>query len=510
MNKGSYGTKNFGYYIFDIFDEMDELSDESKQLIKVIYYKCWLENKVEWYEKENKTYMQRKLLFPGDEEVLAGKRFIDWYTNDWDYVMSSQVFCENQYDKGFLFQLYSILGDASHTRGVGRIPSLAYIFLYVAYILDKDDECSREMSKLLKNIPDFEQYEKNLEQWDIVLEYKRFYEIASKVHTLSQNPYGTNLEWLDVTVISFLNQKDDATRKEILKLLSMIDNPEIQKRIATLGNLRNEIDGLLAECIEQYRKLTLNRRKDRKTHKLLLLDFKKRFCGGTYSHAFLLLDEFKDVIYEKVNPKFSINMPYDVWKMTYEWCVMYDDEKCLNLREMLTNNSYCASFYKRYEMERLWEQENISRLHYEKILPQPPLNEGRIALLSKMEGAMPCAIGAVPELTYVLRQSWSSMVEEFLIRVTDAMVNFKFILMKPRYEVNPTGNDAYCFMENEVVLYCHKRHRVCRMSHKEFFEEMTYWIDNVASRNEYSQEFIEKVVKNLYIYGWYVNNVTMG
>ncbi len=200
-------------------------------------------------------------------------------------------------------------------------------------------------------------------------------------------------------------------------------------------------------------------------------------------------------------------VPYILWRELFG-CFNGSSPFEQDTREWLKRAAYFPAYERRRQKEAIWRRQEIEAAYEKNTFPLPELNQGKRELLEEVLLGTPSEAGEVQMIFHNLSLD-PKTADQFLIHLTNAMVQFRFLLVTQKHEGDPALEDAVCFLKDEVILYRKKEHRTCRMNHLAFFDMLSRMVDLQAQKESwsetkkqtrYSEEFLETVCKNLYLY----------
>lgn len=221
----------------------------------------------------------------------------------------------------------------------------------------------------------------------------------------------------------------------------------------------------------------------------------------------IFFQKFKNWLLPKRNGFFSVPciMPYDVWKLlrkSFEGSSPFEMDSI----SYLTTEFYFPEYEKRYQKELLWEADHIEESYLKEILPIPALSQEKLELLQSIEEAVPAGIKEIAKIWGNL--SFDSSGFEFLTRIARAMTHFNFLLVTQKHEKEAVPGDAFCFLEDEVLLYRKKENLLCRLTHPVFYDLISWKFEAAAfhtlsGKPGYDEDFLNTACRDLYCYRHY-------
>lgn len=484
--------------------------------------------------------------FVPDDRKFLGIPWGSWKTLDWTCIVCHPDFYRVQYTPSFLCELYQFLSEEALNLRDGIRQEL-YFALCMAYGFFSSGEKSAaeptesspaaEIINLLRLHPKHAEYQKDLGLWPDCREAARIVLFCQKVYARfmpSAHPVSISQK---ADICTDTAPKDSLTLSEAAAQLLLDEEIPwkefIYDRLADcpggslcaqfakkredffqLCRLRREFArdfiNLLDNHIEEnyiynasYLPLAIRLGRIKDCY-LTRKDWKKIVCRPT------LLKAFQEWLFPRRNGFSSVpcQMHYDTWKMLrtcFEGSTPFEAKGT----RYLSTEYYFPEYEKRYQRELVWESAHIEEEYFRKIFPLPSLSQGKLDLLHIIEKAAPAGIQEVEKIFGNLTFDSSGL--DFLTRITNAMTHFNFLLVTQKREKEAVPGDAFCFLENEVLLYRKKENLVCRLSHQVFYDLISWKFEAAAfpvclGRTGYNEDFLNTACRNMYYYRCYVEN----
>lgn len=487
-------------------------------------------------------------------EVLSlsdGKKFFKipwrkWKILDWTCIICHPDFYKVQNTPAFLTELYQFLYEETLNLRDGIRQEL-YFALCITYgfFFDEMREIKAnptlaKIETLLRLHPKHREYTKDLELWSQCKEARRIVLFCQKVYAkfLLENNFAldtdqnqdsdTDKTSLSETAAELLLDEEIPWKEFIYDCLTKFfdtvlsgqsakDHKIFDQFINTreefleLSKLRREfardfIDLLDNNITENYiynmdylpLALRLARIKDRYFTKR---NWKKIVCYPIF------FQKFKNWLLPRHNGFFSVPciMHYDAWKLlrkSFEGSSPFEMD-CISY---LTTEFYFPEYEKRYQKELIWEKEHIEESYLKEIRPIPVLNQGKLDFLHSIESALPARIEEIEKIWGNLSFDLAGL--DFLTRIARAMTHFNFLIVTQKYEKEAVPGDAFCFLQDEVLLYRKKENLLCRMTHPIFYDLISWKFEAAAfhalnGKPVYDEDFLNTACRDLYCYRYY-------
>lgn len=518
---------------------------QAHELIQLMYYKCRYEEASPEetdvrsignaeIKDDNDIFARMEI---GRPEALAdGQLFFKtpwsiWKTLDWTALFCHPEFLRNQYDNNFLKELYCFLQQETN-EGLDGISQNLYLSLCTAYGLFCDEQCSQNadletIGNFLRLHPKHQEYLQDLQCWttlkearEIVLLCQRAFSFSKETRTIQEQQAFTE-EFLDAAEEKLL-QEYAPWKNFVFDSLTLLPGTLFSKELPERKKEFEELLKTQEECFEDFANTLLDHRTEGnslyeynyqplacriekfRSEYLTRMDWKKIICSPFF------VSSFKD----RMEPRrggFVLSCPlieYELWK---ELCSWFDGDSPLEKDTLyyLKSSFYFPEYEKWYQQECIWREQHIEESYFNETFPLPELTPGKLELLHTAEQGTLVNVKNIQAVFNNL-PGHNEKAFDFLARVTNAMVHFKFLLITPKYEKDPVPGDAFCFLEDGVILYRKKENRTCRLSHQSFYDLISHQIEMIAlnakySKTGYTGEFIDTVCKNMYYYHCFID-----
>lgn len=488
-----------------------------------------------------------------DYRNFLGTPWKTWKKLDWTCIVCHPDFYRMQYTPAFLDELYRfLLEETLNLRG--GIGQELYFALCISYgFFSSEEDTAREgfaknpllaeIEKLLRLHPKHQEYIKDLALWPdcqqsrrIVLFCQKAYHILAPEKPLTPRtaktapPSGAPADnppafadsqtaaQLSETAAQLLLDEEIPWKEFIYDRLAASSCGSLfsqftQKRdeFRRLCELRAEFTRDFIHLLDNHVDenyiynacyLPLAIRLDRIQNRYLTKkEWKKIICRPDFFQA------FKNWLFPRRNGFSSVPciMHYDAWKML-RICFEGDSPFEKDSIRYLTTEFYFPEYEKRYQRELAWEEAHIEEAYFKESFPVPALSQGKQDLLDTIKDAAPASIAEIEKIFGNLTFDAAGL--DFLTRITNAMTHFNFLLVTQKREKDAVPGDAFCFLENEVLLYRKKENLLCRLTHPVFYDLISWKFEAAAfptinGRAGYDEEFLNTACKNLYCYRCY-------
>ncbi len=466
-----------------------------------------------------------------------------WKTLGWTCIVCHPDFYRAQYTQDFLDELcHFLLEETLNLRnGIGQELYFALCMAYGFFSGQKEaaqGQDSREnlllaeIEKLLRLHPKHKEYIKDLEIWPDCQEAQHIVLFCQEVYaktiragwpasgTDSSNSYPSQLPQ---TAAELLLDDEIPWKEFIYDCLSNFFKPWLSGQFAKkrreflrISQLRQNFSRdfihLLDYNVEEnyiYNAcyLPLAARLDRiKNRYLTKKEWKKIICQPAFLQA------FKNWFFPRHNGFSSVPcmMFYDEWKILrtcFEGSSPFEESST----RYLTTEHYFPEFEKRYKRERIWEDAHIEEAYFKETFPLPALSQGKLDFLETIKDAAPATLVEIEKIWGNL--SYDAAGLDFLTRITNAMVHFNFLLVTGKHEKDAIPGDAFCFLEEEVLLYRKKENLLCHITHPVFYDLISWKFTSAAYPNGkmgYDEAFLNTACRNLYCYRCYAEQKRKG
>ncbi len=230
-------------------------------------------------------------------------------------------------------------------------------------------------------------------------------------------------------------------------------------------------------------------------------EWKKIICRPAFFTA------FKEWLFPHHNGFSSVPclMDYDTWKMLRACFEGSSDFEAECIRYLATQY-YFPEYEKRYQRELIWENAHIEEAYFKETFPLPALSQGKLDLLDTIKNATSANMVETEKIFGNL--TFDSAGLDFLTRITNAMTHFNFLLVTQKREKEAVPGDAFCFLEDEVLLYRKKENLLCRLAHPVFYDLISWKFEAAAyhvitGKPGYDEKFLDTACRNLYCYRHY-------
>lgn len=463
-----------------------------------------------------------------------------WKTLDWTALICHPEFLKKQYDDRFLDELYWFVRQ-EETNGADGISQNLFFSLCTAYgffckeaaepLPENENTRGNAPLEKIENLlflhPRYVEYSQDLQSWaslkearGIALFCRRAYSAAANAETsgaaaerfllsAEEKLLHDGIPWkgfifdsLCLLPGSLFSKELPERKKEYIKRLEtqrscFSDFSSLLLDHCSEGNSLYEYGYRpLAERIAKFKSLYFTRE-----------DWKKIVCSPVFVSSFKSRMEPRRGGFLSQCPLIE----YVLWRELRSW---FDGAAPLEkeMQEYLKTSFYFPEYEKWYRQERVWRERHIEQDCFNEVLPVPPLSPGKLELLRAAEQGTPVNVRGIQAVFNNL-PGHNEKAFDFLTRVTNAMIHFKFLLVTPKYEKEPVPGDAFCFLENGVILYRKKENLTCRLTHQSFYDLISHHIEMIAlnsgySKTGYSEEFIGTVCRNLYCYECYISRLS--
>lgn len=540
---------------------------DCSEIIQLIYYRCRYDEisletesmllRITNAEKGiiDDFEINREIFSLSEEKNFLKIPWKTWKILNWTCIICHPDFYRAQNTLAFLDELYHFLSEETLNLRNG-IQQELYFALCMTYdfFSDKKENPPETPEKLLlikiesllRLHPEHDEYIKDLKLWSNCKEARRIVVFCQEIYTKflsADDPVfatnKTNASDLDKAFDSDEISLSETAAKllldeeilwkefiydQITKFLDIISSDQFPKKqeifyqfvkerekFHKLSKIRqyfsrsflNLLDNHIAEnYIYNACYLPLTLRLDRiKNCYFTKKIWKKIVCRPIF------FQKFKNWLLPKRNGFFSVPciMPYDVWKLlrkSFEGSSPFEMDSI----SYLTTEFYFPEYEKRYQKELLWEADHIEESYLKEILPIPALSQGKLELLQSIEEAVPADIKEIAKIWGNL--SFDSSGFDFLTRIARAMTHFNFLLVTQKHEKEAVPGDAFCFLEDEVLLYRKKENLLCRLTHPVFYDLISWKFEAAAfhtlsGKPGYDEDFLNTACRDLYCYRHY-------
>lgn len=489
-------------------------------------------------------------LLPPDHRDFLGVPWARWKALNQTCIVCHPDFYRAQHTPSFLNELYRFLSEETLNLR-GGIRQELYFALCMAYGFFSSGEESKkphtenptlaEIEKLLRLHPKHVEYQKDLDLWPECLTARRIVRLCHEIYAdwmPSAHPAsGTkksdvfseaakkNADSLSEAAAELLLD-DETPWKEFIydRLTDCPDHSlraqftEKRKYFFKLGRLRRKFADAFINLLDNHIEenyiynagyLPLATRLDRiKDRYLKGTDQKRIVCRPAFLAA------FREWLFPHRNGFSSVPclMHYDTWKMLR---TCFDGSSAIEAEgtRYLTTEYYFPEYEKRYQKELAWENARIEEEYFREAFPVPALSRGKLDLLDTIKNATPAGIADIEKIFGNLTFDPAGL--DFLTRITNAMTRFNFLLVTQKREKEAVPGDAFCFLEDEVLLYRKKENLVCRLTHPVFYDLISWKFEAAAfpafhGKSGYDEDFLNTACRNLYCYRCYVRNLKSG
>lgn len=477
-----------------------------------------------------------------------------WKCLNWTAIISYPSFFGTQYNAEFLKELYLFLQEETRNCCSGISQELffslcmAYDFFYKEssekdilsndftqhHPLDFDIQNHKnkveENSKItslakIKNLllihPKRQEYCQDLKTWqdcqkerEIVLLCRELYQYF----ILKNNPSKTLLDtaeellladhtfWKEFIYDNFsklngiLPHKMQIRKHEFLQLKEQKEN----FRCDFFSILDGRIAGNYID--DNYYKPLIGRIKTFKKRYLKHENWKKLVCNESFFQA------LKEFMLPNRNGYIStvFMLPYEVWKTLRIW---FSEDTLFEKKvsKYLSEEFFFPEYEKRYQRECLWDAQNAKTAYFKEIFPIAELSQGKMELLKTIWNGTSCRHQKIQKIWGNLT-GYNEEGADFLIRLTNALTHFKFLVVTPKHEKDAVPGDAFCFLKDKVILYRKKENLTCYLSHQFFYDILARKLEGWAystlhQKTNYSDKFLDTVCKNMYYYRCYIDTL---
>lgn len=531
----------------DILNQLthgDSAICSSHELIQLMYYKCRYEEaapeEAEVQSIGNTDIKDDTDIFAhmaasrpealSNEHLFFETPWSIWKTLDWTALICHPEFLKNQYDDSFLEELYCFL-QKERTEGLDGISQNVYLSLCIAYgffIAEKYSQNTllEKIENFLRLHPKHSEYLQDLQCWtslkearDIALLCRRAFSFSAGMGALQEQQTFAE-EFLDAAEEKLL-QESAPWKDFIFCSLTLLPGALFSEKLPERKEEFEELLDAQEECFEYFAETLL----DHRTEGNSLYEYNYQPLAGRikeFRSKFLTRKNWKKIICspifvssfkEWMEPHrggFVLHahlLEYELWK---ELCSWFDGSSSLekDTLEYLKTSFYFPEYEKRYQQERIWKEQHIEETYFREVFPVPELSPGKLELLHTAEQGTLVNAKSIQAVFNNL-PSHNEKAFDFLTRITNAMVHFKFLLITPKYEKDSVPGDAFCFLKDEVILYRKKENLTCRLTHQTFYDLISHHFEMIAYNKQYGQtsyteEFINTACKNLYYYYCYI------
>mgnify|MGYP001041373334 CR=1 FL=1 len=472
-----------------------------------------------------------------------------WKILDWNCIICHPDFYRVQNTLSFLTELYHFLSEETLNLRDGIRQEL-YFALCIAYnfFSDKKENPQKtpeqllliKVESLLYHHPKHSEYIQDLKLWSSCKEARRIVAFCQKIYskflfaddsvldTSQNNTSDPDKISLSETAAKLLLDEEIPWKEFIYDLLTKFLDATLfgqfskdreifhqfvkgRKEFHKLSKLRrnfardfiNLLDNNIAEnYIYNACYLPLSLRLDRiKNRYFTKKDWKKIICRPIF------FQDFKNWLLPRHNGFFSVPciMHYDAWKLLRE---NFEGSSAFEMDSIsyLTTEFYFPEYEKRYQKELLWEADHIGESYLKEIFPIPALSEGKLELLHNIESAAPVGIEEVEKIWGNL--FFDSSGFDFLTRIARTMTHFNFLLVTQKHEKEAVPGDAFCFLQDEVLLYRKKENFLCRLTHPIFYDLISWKFEAAVfpvlnGKPGYNENFLNTACRDLYCYRHY-------
>ena len=176
------------------------------------------------------------------------------------------------------------------------------------------------------------------------------------------------------------------------------------------------------------------------------------------------------------------------------------------------NDLYFTEYEKRFQRELVWKEQQIEKAYFRELFPLPEQSTEKLEVLRRAEQGKPIGPKKASEALSGL-YAYDETALRRLTQVTNAMVHFNFLLGASKDRGEAAWGDAVCFLEDEVLICRREENGTCRLTHAAFFDLISHIVDSKADchlthkKSFYTDEFIETVCKNMYLYECYISGM---
>ena len=479
-------------------------------------------------------------------------RWSTWKCLNWTAVISHPSFFHTQYNAEFLKELYLFLQEETRNCRDGISQELffslcmAYDFFYenpkkdilsndfaqpqpdfdIQNPKNKIEEDSKTASltkikDLLLIHPKRQEYCQDLKNWqdcqeerDIVLLCRELYQYFILKNNPPQNLPDTAEEllladhtfWKEFIYDNFSELKGILPHKMQIRKHKFLQLKEQKENFC--HDFFRMLDGRIAgNYIDDiYYQPLISRIRTFKKRYLKQENWEKLICNESFFQA------LKEFMQPNRNGFIStaFMLPYEVWKTLRIW-FSGDTSFEKKVSEYLVREFFFPEYEKRYQRECLWDAQNAKNTYFKEIFPIPELNQGKLELLKTVQNGISCRYQKIQKI-------WGNMAGyneeglEFLIRLTNALTHFKFLIITPKHEKDPVPGDVFCFLKNKVILYRKKENLTCYLSHQLFYDILAKNLEGwaystLSGKPGYSDKLLDTVCKNMYYYRYYIDTL---
>lgn len=467
---------------------------------------------------------------PPDGRKFMGIPWKKWKTLNWTCIVCHPAFYRVQDTPAFLDELCRFLSEEMLNLRDGIRQEL-YFALCMAYgfflpgnekgLGLPDDSPLAEIEKLLGQHPRHSEYEKDLALWPDCQQARHIVRFCHETYeslmpltdadTCLNHPLpeaaaqlllDDAIPWMEF----IYDHLADVTRGRLLAQFNK-KREDFQELHRLREEFTSDFINLLNNNITEnyiyndgYVPLVIRLGRIRERY-LTNPEWKKIICRPSF------FDAFQNWLFPRHNGFSSVPclMHYDTWKML-RTCFAGSSDFEASATRYLTTKYYFPEYEKRYQKELVWESAHIEEAYFKEAFPVPALSQGKLDLLNTIKNAVPVKISEIEKIWGNL--TYDSGGLDFLARVTNALTHFNFLLVTQKREKEAIPGDAFCFLEDEVLLYRKKENLFCRLTHPVFYDLISWKFEAAAypvinGKPGYDEDFLNTACRNLYCYRCY-------
>lgn len=485
----------------------------------------------------------------GKPECFLNILWDEWKGRRWLSVICHPAFLQRQYSPEVLAGLCSFLRKESRVRpeGIGQDLYFALCTAY-GFFTDTDGTAAdrqgkpalpgakrgyARMKELLAAHPSHREYAQDLQCWSDLKEERRFFSFCQEACGLWQGTGDPEQQaafaegfpdmaeqWL------LMSSLPDSDMEFVFRNLCSLPQPLFSRQLAAkmqeYAHLRSQqqeffrafLDAMdhtgeghsVHECGYVPHMQRFNALKARYGS---AGDWKKLLCSRSF------LNNFRDWVLHPRHGGYVSSWPryleYYEWREVrsqFDGSSPFEEE----LLAWLKNDLYFTEYEKRFQKELVWKEQQIEKAYFRELFPLSERSAEKREVLRRAEQGKPIGPKKASEALSGL-YAYDETAIRRLTQVTSTMVHFNFLLGAPKDRGESAWGDAVCFLEDEILIYRREENGTCRLSHAAFFDLISHIVDSKADchlthkKSFYTDEFIETVCKNMYLYECYISGM---
>lgn len=492
-----------------------------------------------------------KKSLPGKSKRFLNILWEEWKERKWLSVICHPAFLQRQYSPEVLAGLCGFLQKESQVRpeGIGQDLYFALCTAY-GFFMDIDDKAAADrqakpavspeaksgyvrMKGLLAVHPSHREYVQDLQCWSDLKEERRFFSFCQEAcccwqgtgdqeqqAAFAENFSDTAEQWL------LMSSLPDSDMEFVLRNLCSLPQPLFFRQLAAKMQEYAHLRSQQQEFFQAFVDVLDHTGEGHSGHECGYVPHMHRFralkarYGTAGSWKKLLcsrsfLNDFRDWVLHTRHGGYVSSWPryleYYGWREVrsqFDGISPFEEE----LLAWFKNDLYFTEYEKRFQRELVWKEQQIEKAYFRELFPLPEQSTEKLEVLRRAEQEKPIGPKKASEALSGL-YAYDETALRRLTQVTNAMVHFNFLLGASKDKGEAAWGDAVCFLEDEVLICRREENGTCRLTHAAFFDLISHIVDSKADchlthkKSFYTDEFIETVCKNMYLYECYISGM---